>query len=529
MYVQRIKRKRGDKVYTSTILAENYRENGKVKRRIITNLSKLPEEHIAQLQLIIKGHTVTSFEDMEHYQGKACGALITIKEIAKRLGIIKAIGTDRAGQLALFQIAARLITQRSRLYAAKDWQKDQAIEEVLGIEKVAKTELYDNLDWLSEHQDQIEEALFRRKHKDNQAVEVYLYDVTSSYVEGDKNELAEYGYNRDKKRGKKQIVIGLLCDKDGDPISAEVFQGNTQDPKTVANQLNKLKRRFGVERVVFVGDKGMLKTAQIEACTQLDYHYISSITKPQIKTLVSDGILQMELFDQTLSEVHSEGIRYIFRRNPFRQQEVRSNREQRINKVLVRVEAENDYLQNHPRAKTVKAQGRVEAYAKQLRVEKLVTFSAGENGTLCCQIDEAEKQDAEAFDGCYVIKTDLDASLADAKTVHDRYKDLTKVEQAFCILKTGLEEIRPIFVRKASRTRAHVFVCMLAYKIMKYIWETVKEKTDLTQKAIMPALDRIQYIVYRVGNSHIKKLPSVLNAHQQKLLNLLNVKLPHSL
>ncbi len=189
--------------------------------------------------------------------------------------------------------------------------------------------LYENLSWLAENQESIEKRLFALRRGQSKP-ELFLYDVTSSYLEGDQNALADWGYNRDKKRGKKQIVIGLLCDDQGEPVSAEVFTGNTLDPQTFGAQVKKVAERFGCERVTVVGDRGMIKTAQVEDLTEVGFHYITAITKPQIRSLIKKGVFQLELFDQQLCEIKDNGVRYVLRRNPLRAKEMAATRDSKL-------------------------------------------------------------------------------------------------------------------------------------------------------------------------------------------------------
>jgi transposase len=292
-----------------------------------------------------------------------------IYQLCKHNGIEKALGKTRQGRLSLVQIMGRILCQGSRNYIANQWSEDQAIEEVLGIRIGKEDNLYDNLIWLSENQEAIEDKLFKIRNKTKETGCVYLYDVTSSYFEGQKNEYAEYGYNRDKKRGKKQIVIGMLCDSEGYPVSVEVFKGNTNDTTTVHSQLQKLKNRFKASKVVFVGDRGMIKSGSIDDITEEKWHYITAITRQQIQTLLDQCTIQMELFTEELIEVEvrtkvktgdkqdkqeekeDNYTRYILRRNPVRAEEIRSNRKERIEKIKTFVQEKNTYLQEHPKAK----------------------------------------------------------------------------------------------------------------------------------------------------------------------------------
>ena len=530
MYIMRNKKVVGSKVYTSTLLVEGYREGKKVKHRTISNLSSWPNELVKEFELLLKGGKVTKLEDLRHGQGKSCGALIAIYEICKRLGILRAMGKSKKAQLAILLIMGRILTQGSRLHIVRSWVKDEAIEEILKIKYFNEDDLYESLDWLSENQEEIENKIFRYRNRD-EIPDIFLYDVTSSYFEGMENELAEFGYNRDGKKGKKQIVIGLMTDKNGYPVSVEVFKGNTQDPKTVLSQLKKLKLRFGIKRVVFVGDRGMIKREQIENITEFKWNFITAITKSQIRKLVNDGIIQMGLFDEKLAEVEYEGFRYIIRRNPKKAREIAVSRESRIQYIIRYVDKKNLYLSEHKRASVEVA---VKDINKEIQKRKLVgVMDVKVKGRhLDFFINKGSLDKAEKFDGCYVIKTDiLDL---DKEMIHGRYKDLSQVEQAFRTMKTTLEEIRPIFVRKEPRTRGHVFICMLAYMVAKYTWDNLKQ-LGFTQDFIFHTLDRIQYISYKFfaesyGQDRIiKVLPKDLSCHQKMILDELGIKLPQKL
>ena len=200
----------------------------------------------------------------------------------------------------------------------------------LRLGKFSENDLYKNLDWIAGHQHEIENTLYKRRHG-SKPCRLFLYDVTSSYFEGVENELANYGYNRDKKRGKMQIVIGLLCDEEGVPLAVEVFEGNTGDVQTFHSQIRKVADRFHVKQVVFVGDRGMIKSAQQQELTEEGFGFITALTKPQIETLIHRGDIQLELFDEDVSEVALDnGKRYILRRNPVRAEEIAASRTSKL-------------------------------------------------------------------------------------------------------------------------------------------------------------------------------------------------------
>lgn len=478
MYVDTSHITRGGKTYTRHLLRESYRANGKVLHRTIANVSHCSAAEIEALRLALRHK-----EDLEHLgtvqdvvtlkQGVSFGAVWTVYHVARRLGIAQALGTTREGKLALWQVMARVIDQGSRLSAVRLAMAHAACD-VLGLGTFDEDALYENLDWLAGIQASVEDKLFAQRIKTT-PVSLFLYDVTSSYLEGTQNAFAAFGYNRDGKKGKRQIVIGLLCDEDGHPVSIEVFPGNTQDPHTFAAQINKVKARFGVTAVTFVGDRGMIKGQQIEDLAKQGCHYITAITKPQIEKLLKQGTFQMDLFDQELAEVLTdEGLRYVLRRNPVRAQEVRDTRHAKLATLRAQVAKQNHYLTDHPRAKAQGAWQKLVARAKTLRIADWVELTLVER-SLTLTINEDAQTEATKLDGCYVLKTDLTPAQAPKEMVHDRYKDLASVEHAFRTCKTAHLEVRPIFLRREARTRAHAFVVMLAYQIIQYLaacWST---------------------------------------------------------
>ena len=369
---------RSGKTYDSIWLKESYREDGKVKSRYILNLKDWPEKAIDALQIALdsnnKSNTVPEDKSGPDYselmyispkqvsleQGLSVGALFTVHQIALKLGIIDALGNDFQGKLALWQICARVIEQGSRLSAVRMANLHAAASILQFKQGFNENDLYDNLKWLAERQQSIEDKLFTQRYsKKNALPTLFLYDVTSSYLEGEKNKLAQFGYNRDKKKGKLQIIVGLLCDNQGTPVSIEVFEGNTSDPKTVLSQIEKVRDRFGCKKVTFVGDRGMLKSAPLEDLKEADFAYITAITRPQIEALVHTGILQYGLFDENLCEVDCDEIRYIYRRNPVRALEIETTRANKLKKIKDLLQQENTYLSEHGKAQIKTALERI--------------------------------------------------------------------------------------------------------------------------------------------------------------------------
>jgi hypothetical protein len=478
----------GGKTYARYLLRESYREDGKVKHRTIANLSGCSAAEIEAVRLALRHKDNLSAlginpSEIVIKQGLSYGAVHVVYEVAHSLGIVAALGTTREGLLALWQVIARVIDQGSRLSAVR-LARAHAAQEILGVGKFDEDDLYANLDWLAKQQPDIEKALFEKQQASQG---LFLYDVTSTYLEGKHNAFGAFGYNRDGKRGKLQIVVGLLCDGAGRPLAIEVFPGNTQDTKTFASQVDKVAKRFGGGEITFVGDRGMIKGPQIKALQEDGFHFITAITKSQIQALLTQGVLQMSLFDAPLAEVTtSAGQRYILRRNPERAKEIAASRESKYRALNTAAVAANEYLATHPRAKPGTQLKNLGSRAAKLRVSGWTTFNL-EARTITIGKDPEALAEASKLDGCYVLKTDLAQTAASKDIVHNRYKDLALVEWAFRESKTVHLEIRPVNVRLETRTRGHAFVVMLAYSIIRAL-ATLWRDLDLT---VQEGLDQL--------------------------------------
>ena len=376
---------------------------------------------------------------------------------------------------------------------------------------------------MAQNQKKIEKKLFAARYGESKP-QLFLYDVTSSYLEGDQNALADWGYNRDKKRGKKQIVIGLLCDDEGAPISAEVFTGNTGDLATFSSQVQKAAKTFGCKKVTFIGDRGMIKSAQIEDLGKSGFHYITAITKPQIRSLIKKGVFQLELFDQDVCEVQDDGIRYVLRRNPIRAEEMASTRAAKLEALQALADEQNKYLAEHMRADRHKAWKKVIEKADKLGLGSIVTVTAAER-CVTVSVDAEYIAELAELDGCYVLKSDLPTEAADKHLIHARYKDLILVENAFRTCKTTHLEVRPIFVRTEDNTRGHVLVVMLAYLLvreLKHAWMHL----ELTVEEGLEQLNRICAMEVSIkGGVSCLKLPDP-SPCAKELLEALKIKLP---
>lgn len=528
MYVDISSLRQNGKTYTRYLLRECYREEGKVKHRTIANLSRCSPQEIEAVRLALRHKqelaALGSIKDaVQLHQGPSIGAVWLVYQVARQLGIEQALGSSRQGRLALWQVIAWVIDQGSRLSAVR-LAATHAACDVLGLERFDEEDLYGNLDWLSIHQAEIEDRLFQLQPKEP-ASGLFLYDVTSSYLEGEHNELGAFGYNRDGKRGKRPLVMGLLCNGGGRPLSIEVFAGNTQDPKTFTPQIKKVAKRFGGREITFVGDRGMIKSPQIEALGERQFHYITAITKPQIEALLKSDVLQLDLFDETLAEIITEeGLRYILRRNPHRAEELAASREDKY-QTLSRAAVEyNHYLSAHPRARVEVALRLFENRRQKLRLAQWVKLSI-EGRKIRVAKNLPALGEIAKLDGCYVLKTDLSREAASKETVHERYKDLALVEWAFRESKTVHLEMRPIYVRRKSRTHGHAFVVMPAYTIIKEL-ATRWQLLDLTVKEGIDQLATLSLTEVRIDDhAPYHQVPTPRDT-LQRLLDAAQVRLP---
>lgn len=474
----------------AVLLRESYRdENGRTQKRTLANLSKLPDEVVAVLKAILKGGTLISTgpEELQVERSLPHG------HVAAALGMIRKLALDRllvstakdkasrrCCDLVMAMMVDRLIAPRSKLGFVRAVDVETAttsLGEVLGLGKVRDHEAYVALDWLLEHQVRIENGLARRHLKDGVLV---LYDVSSSYFEGRHCPLAHYGHSRDHRNDRLQIVYGLLCTREGLPIAIEVFEGNTADPTTLKSQIDKLKSRFGIQRVVLVGDRGMITAARIRddlKSSSLDW--ITCLRAPQIQALAQgDGPLQLSLFDERdLAEISSPdfpGERLIVCRN----RELAKERARKREALLVATERELARIQAQVRRKGSSRRTAVEiglAVGEVVNAKKMAKhFALDIRDGYFNWTRKVDQIAAEAkLDGIYVIRTSVSAEDLDTAHAVQAYKDLSRVERAFRSMKTVDLEIRPIRHWSANRVRAHVFLCMLAYHVEWHLRQTL--------------------------------------------------------
>jgi len=530
MFVDDCTYKRGNKKYRRVLLRNTYREKGKIKHDTLGNLSPCSENEIEAIKIALRNKDNLVYLERlingEQTSGKYVGGVSVLYQVANRLGIVKALGSNQKAKIILWLVMSKMMGAHSKLSAVR-MARDHAIAEITGIRDFSEDDVYAALDWLYERKERVEKSLFRQK---GEAPSIYLYDISSTYLEGQQNELAAYGYNRDKKKGKKQIVFGLLTDEEGDPISVDAYKGNTKDNKTLEDQIEKLKKRFGCKYVTLVGDKGMIKGMEIKKIKGAGFHYITTITKSQIRKMITDGKFQLSLFDEELIELydHEEGLRYLLRRNPIRADEIRSNRAKKIERIKERVKKSNEYLIRHPRGKVKTQEKIIKEYIKKLRMENIVKIGVNSRErAIEVGLDEDRLKEVSELDGCYVIKTDLPEEVAIKEVVHERYKDLSKVEWAFRTQKSGYLEVRPIFLRTEQHTVAHLVITMLAYKIERYL-RRAWEEFDITVEEGLHKLNKITSTIIKVGKSKICSVAQP-DRVQKKMIKAIKAEIPNFL
>jgi hypothetical protein len=476
MHVTTTTRRVGDREYQATLLRRSFREDGKVKKETLANLSHLPAEVIELIRGALRGVRYVAADDAFAIERSLpAGHVAAALAMARRLELARLIdrSPSRERDLVMAMIAQRVIAPASKLATSRLLSLSTLADE-LAVTGADEDELYRALDWLGERQARIEDRLARRHLK---AGELVLYDVSSSYFEGRACPLARLGYSRDGKRGTPQIIYGLLCDKVGRPVAVEVFDGNLHDQATVAAQIEKLKQRFGLRSVVLVCDRGMVTKANIDLLGEQGTHFVTALKAPQVAKLVNDGELQLSLFDeQNLAEITSvdyPGERLVVCRNPL----VAAERSRKREDLLAATEAALTQIAARVDAATLTGAApiglAVGALANRWKVKKHLDIQITDT-TLTFTRKHSQIEAETALDGIYILRTSVSENDLPTADVVRSYKQLAQVERAFRTLKGPELEIRPIHHHLEQRVRAHVFLCMLAYYLTWHLRQAWK-------------------------------------------------------
>jgi len=501
MHVVTNKIRRGEREYTATLLRRSYREDGKVKKETLANLSHLPAEAIEAIRRVLAGESLMSAEDAFEIEASLpAGHVNAALVMARRLELAKLLDarTSRQRDLCMAMILSGVISPGSKLSTVRSLGQSTLASE-LGVKGIDQDDLYAAMDWLGERQTRVEDRLAKRHLADGEMV---LYDVSSSYFEGRTCPLGKLGYSRDGQKGLPQIIYGLLCDSEGRPVAIEVFSGETHDDKTLPAQVTKIKDRFGLARVTVVADRGMVTKANIETLSNTKgVSWITALKAPTIKKLVRDGVFQPSLFDeQNLAEITQvedfPGERLIVCRNPL----VGAQRARKRSELLAATEAELQLIKARVDRGTLLGAAQIGLAVgpalKRFHVKKHFDVQITDMEFTYARKHEEIAEEA-ALDGFYILRTNHTASDLPAGDVVRAYKNLEQAERAFRSIKGPDLQIRPIHHHLEDRVRSHVLICMLAYYLtwhLKAAWkpllftdENRLEDPDPVAKAVRSA------------------------------------------
>jgi transposase len=475
VHVATIKKEHNGRTYVTHLLRHTFREDGKVKHLTLGNLSDLPEDLIEVMRRRLRGEPLdVEGNDFQIVRSLPHGHVAAVLGMLKKIGLDRLIAskTCREARLVIAMIVLRIISAGSKLAhltALRPETAEHSLAGQLGLEEIEVPEMYQAMDWLLKRQTRIENKLAQQHLADGMLV---LYDVSSSYYTGRQSGLVKMGYSRDGKPGEPQIVYGLLCASNGCPVAIEVFSGNTADPTTFTAQVNKVRKRFGIQRVVLVGDRGMITSKRIEEDLREveGLEWITALRNDSIKKLVEQETIQLSLFDeQDLAEVTSPDYpdeRLIVCRNPL----LADERARKRNELLAAAEKKLAAVVQAVSRKRRPLRGkdkiglRVGRDLKNSKMKKHFELTIADDSFCYQRLDEKIAAEA-ALDGLYVIRTSLAAETLSAEQTVSSYKGLARVERAFRSLKSVDLKVRPIYHWKDDRIRAHVFLCMLAYYV----------------------------------------------------------------
>jgi len=568
MYIQRNKSKNAKtgKVYTSVLLCSKYREGKKVKTRTVANLSHLPDQLVLSIENALKSERETTVL-LKDIAVKNCidyGYLLVALHTMKQLRIDEVLDKTLPASDALLvkaMLMGKLITGNSKLGIFNWLSREKGICKVLGLDMKGRKvdHFYNSLGQLWLHQSKIEKKWFRYHHLSKRRV--YLYDLTSTYFEGTQNALAAYGYNRDGKRGKMQMCVGLLTAEDGFPLRIQAFSGNTSDSTTVSDQIRYLKKELGTEDIVFVGDRGMHITYHLENDPELaddNIRFITGLTHAQIQTLIADGTLQLSLFSNELAEVVVDDKRYILSVNPdleWKERAFLDSRRERCDALMEDVRkswskrcAKNEenlqkqeehgktkykHLKTKLNDKDIKGYiRRVEHVIDECGMSKYYTVETIDNHSFTVHFNDDEFEKTRSLCGKYVVYSNVSTEEMTKEEVRGEYKNLQNVEHDFRDLKSDNISLRPVYHCNENQTRGHVLLCMFALAMIKELenklYPFLKEynrtnKAQLSFNDLKAELENIKMCELKIGEGVTSIVYPELNPLQKKILQILNI------
>ena len=520
------------------LIRSSYRENGKVKHSNHGRLTGLTLPQLKLLQAAFRGDVVLkgSPEDFQILASKEYGASFCLLELARELGLDRAIYSRKEPwvQDCLAMIVGRIVYAGSKL-ALSNQARNTALWELCGVAgKVdVDTHCYESMDRLLERQGAIQRALASRHLQEGHLV---LYDITSSYFEGayEQSDLVTFGYNRDGKRGHEQMVIGLLCSKEGCPVGVEVFAGNTQDASTVPEKIAQLRREYGLKEVIFVGDRGMVTRSVAEKIKGIEgLHTISALTHPEIFELLERKVISADLFDEKeiveVLDPQNNSRRYCLCRNP---QSAGRENGTRLRLLECTRKGLEKIANSKRRTSQEKIGARVGRVLQQYKMGKFVRWEVSE-GRLCWSFEQEKIVEESLFDGCYIIHSEVPKERMAAVEVVASYKKLELVEQAFRNLKTVQLEVRPVYHKTDDRIRSHVFLCTLAYYLQWHVHQRLQsffavdgthKNRQWTLRNVIERLTAIRRERIVMAGVEFEKITTPED-DQQRILNALGIRM----
>jgi len=568
MYIQRNKSKysKTGKVYTSVLLCSKYREGKKVKTRTVANLSHLPDQLILNIENALKSERETTvlLKDIAVKQCIDYGYLLVALDTMKQLRIEEILEKTLSASDALLvkaMLTGKLMTGNSKLGIFNWLKREQGICKLLGLDMKGRKvdHFYYSLGQLWLHQPKIEKKWFRYHHVSKGRV--YLYDLTSTYFEGTQNALASYGYNRDGKRGKMQMCVGLLTAENGFPLRIQAFSGNTSDSTTVPGQIRYLKKELGAEDIVFVGDRGMHIVYNLENDPELseeNIHFITGLTHAQIQTLIANDTLQLSLFSNELAEVIVDDKRYILSVNPdleWKERAFLDHRRERCDALIDdlrktwkkrctkneenRQKQEEDGKGKYKHLKTELNDKDIKGYTRRAEqaidecgMSKYYSVEVIDNHSFTVRFDEAEFGKSRSLCGKYVVYSNVPTEQMTVEEVRGEYKNLQNVEHDFRDLKSDNISLRPVYHCNENQTRGHVLLCMLALAIIRELENKLfpflkqynrTNKTQLSFNDLIAELKNIKMCELKIGEGVTSIMYPELNPLQKKILQMLNI------